>query len=310
MDLQIIASGLQFPEGPIAMADGSVILVEIKRQTLTRVHASGKTEIIAEMPGGPNGAALGPDGRVYVCNNGGFEWIEVMGQTISADAPPDYRGGSIEAVDLKTGKVETLYTEVEGNRLVGPNDLVFDKSGGFWFTDHGKSFGRTRGIGGLYYARPDGSMIVEAAFPIFSANGVGLSPDEKTLYVADTMSARLLAFDLIAPGEIAPSEIPLPGRPVATLAGYQFLDSLAVEESGNICVATLLNGGITVVTPQGACEHLALPDLFPTNICFGGADRRDAFITLSGTGRLAKTRWPRPGLALNFHPCVQAKQGD
>lgn len=310
MELEIIASGLQFPEGPIAMADGSVVLVEIKRQTLTRVLANGKTEIIAEMPGGPNGAALGPDGRIYVCNNGGFEWIEVMGQTISADAPPDYRGGSIEAVNLKTGRVETLYTEVDGDRLVGPNDLVFDKSGGLWFTDHGKSFGRTRGLGGLYYARPDGSKIVEAAFPIFSANGVGLSPDERTLYVADTMSGRLLAFDLVAPGEIAPSEIPLPGRPVATLAGYQFLDSLAVEENGNICVATLLNGGITVVTPQGDCEHLALPDLFPTNICFGGADRRDAFITLSGTGRLAKTRWPRPGLGLNFHSYVQAMQGD
>ena len=300
MDIEIIAEGLEFPEGPIAMPDGSVILVEIKRQTLTRVFPDGKIEIIAEMPGGPNGAALGPDGRVYVCNNGGFEWREIMGQTISGDAPDDYRGGSIEAVDLKTGRVETLYTEVGGAALAGPNDIVFDRTGGFWFTDHGKTFGRTHAMGGLYYAKPDGSHISEAAFPIMSANGVGLSPDEKTVYVADTFAARLIAIDLVAPGETAPSEVPLPGRPVATLQGYQFLDSLAVEENGNICVATLLNGGITVFTPQGASDHIAFPDLFPTNICFAGADRRDAFVTLSGTGRLARVRWPRPGLALNF----------
>src|SRR3990167_7848335 len=300
MEIEIVAEGLLFPEGPIAMPAGSVILVEIKRQTLTRVFPDGRIEVIAEMPGGPNGAAIGPDGRCYVCNNGGFEWMEIGGQTISGDAPPDYRGGSIEAVDLKTGQVETLYTEVDGQRLSGPNDLVFDRTGGFWFTDHGKGNGRTRDLGGLFYARPDGSKIVEAAFPIFAANGVGLSPDERTVYVADTFCARLLAFDLAAPGEIAPTPIPVPGRPVATLPGYQFLDSLAVEESGNICVATLLNGGVTTFTPEGGSEHTPFPDLFPTNICFGGADRRDAFITLSGTGRLAKVRWPRAGLALNF----------
>ncbi len=300
MDIEIIADGLEFPEGPIAMADGSVILVEIKRQTLTRVLPNGRKEIIAEIPGGPNGAALGPDGRVYVCNNGGFEWLEVMGQTISGDAPHDYRGGSIDIVDLRSGRVETLYTEVGGRRLSGPNDIVFDRTGGFWFTDHGKGRGRTRDIGGLFYSFPDGSRIIEAAFPIFAANGVGLSPDEKTVYVADTFSCRLLAFDLVGAGEIAPSPIPIPGRPVATLPGYQFLDSLALEECGRICVATLLNGGITVFSPDGASEHLAMPDLFPTNICFGGADRRDAYVTLSGTGRLAKMRWPRPGLTLNF----------
>lgn len=300
MEIEIIAEGLQFPEGPIAMPDGSVVLVEIKAQRLTRVRPNGAKETIAEIPGGPNGAALGPDGRVYICNNGGFEWREVMGQTISGDAAPDYRGGSIEAIDLRSGKRETLYTEVGGHPLKGPNDLVFDRTGGFWFTDLGKNYPRHRDHGGLYYARPDGSKIVEAAYPLFSANGVGLSPDEKVVYVADTFTGRVLAFDLAAPGEIVPSAIPLPGRVVASLSGYQFLDSLAVEESGNICVATLLNGGITIVTPDGATEHIPMPDLFPTNICFGGADRRDAYITLSGTGRLAKVRWPRPGLKLNF----------
>lgn len=300
MDVEIIAEGLQFPEGPVAMPDGSVILVEIKRQTLTRVRPDGRRETIAEIPGGPNGATLGPDGRVYVCNNGGFEWREIMGQTIAGDASADYRGGSILAVDLKSGKAETLYTEVGGHRLKGPNDIVFDRSGGFWFTDLGKSYHRHRDHGGLYYAKADGSRIVEAAYPLFSPNGVGLSPDEKTVYVADTFTARLYAFDLSAPGEIAPSPLPLPGRVVGSVPGMQFFDSLAVEENGRVCVATLLNGGVTIFAEDGAFEHVPMPDLFPTNLCFGGKDRRDAYVTLSGTGRLGKVRWPRAGLALNF----------
>lgn len=298
--MEIIAEGLEFPEGPVVLAGGTLIFVEIKRGTLTRFRPGGTPEVVARLPGGPNGAALGPDGKVYICNNGGFEWRTVMGQTISGDAAADYRGGSIQRVDLLTGAVETLYTHAGDEPLKGPNDIVFDREGGFWFTDHGKTYPRTRDFGGLYYAKTDGSWIVEAAFPMFSPNGVGLSPDEKTVFVAETMTARLWAFDVAAPGRLAPSPLPIPGRLVSTLPGLQFLDSLAVEASGRIVVATLLNGGLTTFAPDGAFEHLALPDLFPTNICFGGADMRDAYVTLSGTGRIARLRWPRPGLKLNF----------
>src|SRR5260221_8728160 len=66
-----VTSGLQFPEGPVAMNDGSVLVVEITRGTLTRVRPNGAKEVVAETGGGPNGAAIGPDGKVYICNNGG-----------------------------------------------------------------------------------------------------------------------------------------------------------------------------------------------------------------------------------------------
>ena len=72
--LQEIASGLRFPEGPVAMPDGSFLVVEIERGTLTRIGADGTISYIAKPGGGPNGAAIGPDGRCYVCNNGGFRW--------------------------------------------------------------------------------------------------------------------------------------------------------------------------------------------------------------------------------------------
>src|SRR5919198_1464601 len=100
MDVEVVAEGLQFPEGPIAMADGSVVLVEIKRQTLTRVRPDGGVEVIAELGGGPNGAAIGPDGAAYVCNNGGFEWHEQDGITIPGHQPADYIGGRIQRVVL------------------------------------------------------------------------------------------------------------------------------------------------------------------------------------------------------------------
>ncbi|WP_431272318.1 SMP-30/gluconolactonase/LRE family protein [Dankookia sp. P2] len=76
---------------------------------------------------------------------------------------------------------------------------------------------------------------------------------------------------------------------------------MAVAASGNICVATLVSGTISVFAPDGRLlDQVAMPDTHPTNICFGGADMRTATITLSGNGELGQMRWPEPGLRLNF----------
>jgi gluconolactonase len=302
VDFEVVTEGLQFPEGPIAMADGSVVLVEIKRQTLTRVRPDGKQEIIAELGGGPNGAAVGPDGAVYVCNNGGFEWAQADGLTLPHGTPADYKTGSIQRVDLETGAVTTVYDACDGRPLRGPNDIVFDRSGGFWFTDLGKSDGDRMHMGHLLYARPDGSRIRRAREGMVTPNGVGLSPDEKTVYVAETHTSRVWAFSITGEGEIAaPPNLFTPGKVLGPLPGYQMLDSLAVEAGGKVCCATLVNGGITAFDPNGGFEHTPLPDPLITNICFGGPDMQTAWITASGTGKLLKCRWPRPGLRLNFN---------
>jgi gluconolactonase len=302
--MRTIATGLQFPEGPIAMPDGSVLLVEIRRGSLTLVAPDGRPEVVAQLGGGPNGAAIGPDGACYVCNNGGLHWRELGGLTIPGEGPHHYSGGRIERVDLKSGKVDVLYTHCDGQPLMGPNDLVFDKQGGFWFTDFGRIEGRVRHRSGLYYAKADGSMIKEVVFPLQSANGVGLSPDERTVYIADTYSARLMAFDVSAPGEIIPSGSPVgAARYVASAPGHCYFDSLAVDSLGHVSVATLINGCITTFAPDGQLvRQIPLDDIAPTNLCFGGADRKTAFITLSSTGRLVALDWPVSGLALNFEP--------
>jgi gluconolactonase len=303
--MRIITEGLRFPEGPVAYPDGSVTVVEIARGAVTRIAADGARTTIATPGGGPNGLAAGPDGALYCCNNGGFLWHEEDGLIRPAGTPADYSGGRIERIDPETGAVRVLYTHCGEHTLRGPNDIVFDAEGGFYFTDVGKTHARYREFGGLYYALPDGSHIVEIAHPVLTPNGIGLSPDGRTLYFAETETSRLWAFDIVAPGQVAKQPWPSPhgGRLVCGLPGFQRFDSLAVMESGDICVATLMTGCVTQIAPDGkVVRSVTLPDRYVTNICFGGPDQRTAFITLSGAGHLVAMDWPESGLRLHFQP--------
>ena len=306
IEYRTITDGLRFPEGPIAMPDGSIILVEIEAGRLTRVLPDGAKEVVAEPGGGPNGAAMGPDGACYVCNNGGFNWAydEEPGSIRPVGQADDYATGRIERIDIETGKIETLYDNCNGNRLSGPNDIVFDRKGNMWFTDLGKARARDLDRGAIYWAKPDGSEIREVIQPFTTPNGIGLSPDEKTLYVAETEGGRLFAYDIVSDGEV--ELLPYPkslngGRYITSDTGMRRFDSLAVEDCGNVCVATLFTGGITVASPDGGtAEFVETGDGYTTNICFGGENLQKAYITLSWQGLLVECDWPRPGLALNF----------
>ena len=126
------------------------------------------------------------------------------------------------------------------------------------------------------------------------------SPDGTRLYAAETHTGRVFAWDLAGPGEVnSAGPVGHGGQLLAGLPGLQLLDSLAVDGEGWVCVGTLVNGGITAISPDGeTIEHTPLPDPLVTNICFGGPDLRTAYCTMSGTGALVALDWPRPGLRL------------
>lgn len=286
------------------MDDGSVIVVEIAGPRLTRVRLDGTTEVIAQWDdpasAGPNGAAIGPDGAMYVCNNGGFIWTDTpdgmrfpVDRTTGANQAAEYVTGSIDRVDLSTGEITTLYTNLDGDRLCGPNDIVFDGSGGFWFTDLGKQRPRELDKGAVYYAHPDGSHITRAVDNIDHPNGCGLSPDGSTLYVAQTTTGRVWAYEVVEPGVLANPR----GQCLANTLGH--LDSMAVEADGTVVVAALRQG-LLVIRPDETHGFVEVDGPLITNVAFGGAERQTAFITESAIGSLVTVEWPRPGLELEF----------
>jgi gluconolactonase len=300
-----IASGLQFPEGPVAMPDGSIVVVEVAGERITRIDKACTASTVADVRGGPNGLAVGPDGAFYLCNNGGcFDFVDKGGVLLPGRFNAErYIGGRIQRVDAD-GTVTDLYTESNGRPLRSPNDLVMDGRGGFYFTDHGIVDGKARkeDLTALHYARCDGSDIHEVAFPVRAPNGIGLSPDGSILYYAETFTGRVFRRRVAEPGALEPLAGRVEFDPWALLCGLpgmQLLDSLGVDRDGWVCVGTLVNGGVTSISPDGArIEQISTGDPLTTNICFGGDELRTAFLTLSATGRVVWMEWPRPGLRL------------
>ena len=307
LEFEVLAGDLGFPEGPVIDADGSVLVVDIDSGRVLRV-ADGTTTVVATPGGGPNGMAAETASTVLVANNGGFLWTEVNGFRIPIDhpthtnEPPGFSGGWIERVDVATGAVTVLHRECDGRPLRGPNDLVVDEVGGVWFTDHGKGRRASVDRGGLYYIAPDGApgdgAVREVAFPLLGPNGVGLSPDGRRVYVAETHTGRLWAWDLDAPGVVRPAGGSLAVRHggVCVAATPFSFDSLAVEADGRIAIGAI-GDGIVVVTPDGSeIDVHPIPGDVTTNLAFGGADGRRAVITLSRSGRLVEAEWPAPRL--------------
>jgi gluconolactonase len=307
----IVAEGLKFPEGPVAMKDGSLLFVEIERKTVSRLTPSGQVEVVAQLEGGPNGLAVGPDGHIWIANNGGrFSFAKRGGFNSPGAAPRGFKGGRIQRLILKTGKVETMF---EGSQplddpyrdivfgLIAPDDLVFDRHGGVWISD----LGEKPGSGRIYYASrrglrgpAPGAVLTIAKSGLNGPNGIGVSPDGRLLHVS--MGTSLYAFDIDGPGKLSTRSYPNDGLQ-APLWQNSIADSLKVQADGRVAVCSLLRpGGISVIAGDGKTDFLGFPDRWVCNLAFGGRDMRDAWIMFSGLGKIAKVRWPSPGLAPAF----------
>ncbi|MGO4689652.1 SMP-30/gluconolactonase/LRE family protein [Glaciibacter sp. 2TAF33] len=304
-----LARGLGFVEGPVALEDGAVLFTDIGAGLIMRLDPDGSIDVFADVGGGPNGLATTSDGGLLVCNNGG------MGIREAADGflrPNGTRGTRpvdpcIQRVNAH-GRVEAGIASHRGGSFVAPNDLVLDAYGGCYITDFGAVHGRLVDPGGVYYAKANGRShiadelvhVASPPLPLTQPNGVGLSPDGDTLYVAETASGRLWSWAVIAPGVLGPGPQPTTANGatlVYAVEGYAFFDSLAVDPDGYICVATVRKGGISVIAPDGELEaFIPMPVFDPavTNICFS-PEGDTAYVTAAGTGRLYAIDWRQPG---------------
>jgi len=296
VELQLVGSDLAFPEGPIAESGGTVLVVEVESGALVRVSPDGVATVVANPDGGgANGAAVGPDGAVYVASNGGFKWTTLEdGSKVPAGFIDDWTHGAIHRVDPQSGGVTELFTHSDGLPLGSLNDVVFDAAGGFYVAD-------TLPDSRIHYAVPGCGQIHIATDQVTTPNGAGLSPDGNRLYISETFTGRIRAFDVTGPGKLVEAK-DLFTHPASGGEGY-FLAGLTVDGHGNVIVADLMESGVRVISPQG--EDLGLirapePDSMVTCAAFGGTDRRTLYVTSGSRGKLYKARWPWPGLQLHY----------
>jgi gluconolactonase len=260
--IEVVREGFEGTEGPLALPDGDLLFVENRASRVTRVAVDGSVSAFVTYPGGVNALAFDPHG----------ELVAVL------TAQPGI------AVIYPADKARTLVDRVDGKPFNRPNDLVIDRNGGVYFTDPGgyPKPGQPRTPTAVYYLDPGGKL-TRLVQDIELPNGIQLSPDERTLYVANTQGEYVLAFDVAADGSVHGR------RNFARLAGFRQTpngpssgaDGLAVDSAGRLYVATTT--GVQVFNPRGeALGTIVLPKQ-PQNLAFAGKHKRALFVVGGGS---------------------------
>jgi gluconolactonase len=310
-ELTVWAEGLRFPEGPVLLPDGSILVSEIIAGTIVRATAGAPHEVVMEVPGMPNGLAFGPDGALYCANMGGLLDPSILARTPGIDLDRlQYRGGSIQRIDLRAGTCTDIVTHVGERPLRAPDDLVFDSSGGFYFTDIGLTDNRNRtsDITGIYYARTDSCECRQLVKSTFPTNGLGISPDGGQLIWTEYLSGRLFARDILGPGVLRDPDTVHSDCLYVHPAPITWFDSLTVGASGEIAVAvhdgtTTGKSGVMSFSPAGdPAGFMPFDDPYTTHVIFSLDGPPTAYVTLSGTGLLVAVPWHHHGLPSAFGP--------
>ena len=265
----VLARGLRFPEGPALSPSGDTLyVVNLETEWLSRLELTtgALTREWAALPDGGrgNGLTLGPDGDLFVADAG---------------------RRLIARVSLSGGHISTVADRTEaGGLLRGPNDLVCDRHGGIYFTDPAGTWDDP--IGAVYYVAPAPRTVSRVADGLQFPNGLVLSPDEKTLYVAESPLRRVTAVSLPAGAK----------RVFATVSTTGGPDGMRLGPDGDLYAAIYGEGVIARISPSG--EVVArLPvgaGLRPTNLCFA-PDGGSLYVTEADSGTVVRMRTPPGG---------------
>ncbi|HYR83930.1 MAG TPA: SMP-30/gluconolactonase/LRE family protein [Terriglobia bacterium] len=265
--IQLVRSGFDRAEGPVAMSDGGILFTG--RNSITRIDPAGNASTFVENSNGANGLGFDSKGRLISVQRG------AGGLKVGVLYPPESR--------------TVLVDSYEGKSFGQLNDIVVSTKGAAYFTD-------TSGdIKGIYYL-PPGGKVMRVDSSISSPNGIQLSPDEKILYANDKDGEYLLAFDVRPDGTLANrrnfgkyQSVRIPDSRDRLLAEDNGADGLAVDSEGRVYAAT--NLGAEVFSPEG--KHLgAIPIIWggetfnlrkPANLAFSGPDKKTLYAVGAGT---------------------------
>jgi gluconolactonase len=272
----LVKDGFDGTEGPLPQADGGLLFTENRAGRIVRLSASGEPSVYLARTGGANSLAL----------TRGGELVAALTATPSI------------AVLREDGSSRVLASAFEGAAFGRPNDLTVDRAGRVYFSDPGAAPpGQPRRGTAVYRVDPDG-RIERLAADIALPNGVALSPDEHTLYVADTAGPAVLALKLGRQGEVRArrefAQLQMP--PAGSGPPLSGADGLAVDARGRLYVATTV--GVQVFSPRGAPLGVIVLPQAPQNLAFAGPKRASLFVV--GRGAVyridTRTRGPhRPG---------------
>lgn len=281
--IEIIKEGFNGTEGPLALPNGEFIFTETQANRITKIAADGSTSTYLENSNGANGLGFNSKGELLA--------VQVLETKVGVIAPKD--------------QARVLANSYEGQIFGRPNDIVVDKKGGAYFTDSGANpqpnaqppAARSDGLPtsptakpAVYHVTADGKL-QRIANDIERPNGIQLSPDEKTLYVANTLGEHVLAYDIDGNGNVKNR------HNFAKLAGFTTqgeagpnsgADGLAVDKDGRLYVAS--NSGIEVFSAKGeALGIIALPKK-PQNLAFAGVDKKTLYIVGRGSAYRISTQ--------------------